>query len=694
MQKTEKELILEHLGILVTTYCNLNCRDCADLIPKREHRHYEPDNIKSDLSIVLANVDYIEEVLVIGGETLVYPWLPEVLDFCEAQKKIGKLIITTNGSIIPDDNLLENFKKNNVLIRISGYPEYIVPNREETLQKYKSGGLEIEDLENMQWCDIGDFKHRHRTEEEIKNVFRTCAMKNCVCINPDGKIFFCSRQMTADETTLYPSPLENEFVNIRTEKDIRKKLQEFYELPYITTCDYCDGISCATEKAVPAALQILKKDSFLDFLSLYSELATHEYSDLEKAAVATRLLQNINDHIHQLHGFESVMRIIELSGDSSHLSGNWNMLMYHFLCLLNELTKDYDYDIRIDSPYARTQTGKDVNSINRITVSDHADPTADLLIEEQEVVDAVNQKWPIDLYVYNRLFINSKLEKLKTEPVECIVCGLSYTQYGLLENEMPVITCNLSVTGQDIPYSILMAERALEYNPNIGTVVIPMAYYQCCYDMSADSAQLHKDVVSYINMPILGKCRNYTGEMHFYREQTVMEIYNQVYDLEKVREDRDKLIMSHLTNENFFNAMFPQPLYGGLKFDFKALSEEENFSSAYITAQHNERVCTLDGYKETIKYLVNFLTKTEEKGIKVLFFVPPATRYLTASTCIELKNFYYQNIVPKISEFKRTQFLDLFDNKTFDENDFSDFEHLNYSGAKKLTKIIGKALVQ
>lgn len=27
------ELILEHLGILVTTSCNLNCRNCADLIP-------------------------------------------------------------------------------------------------------------------------------------------------------------------------------------------------------------------------------------------------------------------------------------------------------------------------------------------------------------------------------------------------------------------------------------------------------------------------------------------------------------------------------------------------------------------------------------------------------------------------------------------------------------------------------------
>ena len=41
-----------------------------------------------------------------------------------------------------------------------------------------------------------------------------------------------------------------------------------------------------------------------------------------------------------------------------------------------------------------------------------------------------------------------------------------------------------------------------------------------------------------------------------------MEIYDQVYNLEKIREDRDKLIKGHLANEDFFNIMFPQPSYG------------------------------------------------------------------------------------------------------------------------------------
>lgn len=35
----DEELVMDHLGVLVTIHCNLNCRDCADLIPKRTCRH-------------------------------------------------------------------------------------------------------------------------------------------------------------------------------------------------------------------------------------------------------------------------------------------------------------------------------------------------------------------------------------------------------------------------------------------------------------------------------------------------------------------------------------------------------------------------------------------------------------------------------------------------------------------------------
>lgn len=689
----DKELVLDHLGILVTTYCNLNCRDCADLIPKRACHHYELDHLISDVAIVLENVDHIKEVLVIGGETLLYPWLSEVLDFCKSQQKIGKLIITTNGVSTPDERLLENFRRNKVLIRVSGYPGYVVPDRKKVLQKYKDSDLEVEDLESMQWYAMGNFKKRYRTEEELKDVFRTCAMKDCVTLGREGKIFFCSRQMTADETTFYPDPLENEFVNVRIEKNLRKRLREFYSLPYITTCDHCDGISCATKKTVPAAAQILKKETFLALLSLYFEIKDDHLSDLEKATAVMRALQLISDDIYRSYGVGPAVKIIELANKPECLAANWNGFMDYYLCLINELTKDYLYEVRSDSPYAFSQNIQGMRFLNRIIISDHADSSADILIEEQEIFDAVNKKWPVDLYTYNRLFVESKFGRIQNEDVKCIICGLPYTQYGILEKEMPVSTCNLSVTGQDIPYSILMAEKALEHDPGIEVVVIPIAYFQGCYDMSSDDAQLHRDVISYIDLPILGKKRNYVDKGCDQREQTILELYNHIYDLEKIREKRDKELICFLKYEDFFNEIFPQPLYGGLKFDAKMLSAEEKQKSAWITAQHNERVCTLNGYKETLRYLADFLRKMEEMKIKVLLFVPPATRYLVEASSKELQDFYYRNLVTKLFKGRYVRFLDLFDDERFDENDFCDFEHLNHGGAEKLTRIIGKVIL-
>lgn len=263
---------------------------------------------------------------------------------------------------------------------------------------------------------MGSFDQRHRTEAELTKIFQTCIMRDCVTLS-NGMIFFCSRQTAAFETDFYPTPLEKEFVNVRAGDDICKKLEEFYKLPYISTCDYCDGISCATQKTVPTAQQILDKRTFLNLLSLYSEFTTQDYSDIGKITAVTQLMQSIMNNIQELYGFESIVKIIEISKDTHHLADNWNMVLYYFLCFLNDLTEDYNYDIRIDSPYACSSLQKNVSSFsNKISVNDHPDSSADILIEQQEFIDVVNKKWPIDSYVYNRLFISSKLDKIKRSP--------------------------------------------------------------------------------------------------------------------------------------------------------------------------------------------------------------------------------------------------------------------------------------
>jgi hypothetical protein len=379
---------MPHLGILVTTYCNLNCRNCADLIPKRENIHYPLADIKSDLCQVLDAVDFIEEVLVIGGETLLYPELKEVLDFCAEQPKVGQLIITTNGVIKPTEELLENLKKNDVLVRISGYPEFVVPNRKEVVCTYQNHEISVEDLENMTWMSMGEENKRGRTTKELEDIFRTCSMKTCVTMNHEGKIFFCSRQMSAYETRIYPAPEKQEYIDVRNDSDLKTSLRMFYELPYISTCDYCDGISCATTKPVGTATQILDKKCFLELLGNYEVLKNTQSHKEERQQAIMSVYDIIRANKERLYDLQECTDLIEALSKvvSDETPEAYNILLAGLRELVDTLTRDYNFAISENVPFADTGCQKGFPNLIRVGMYGvDADADADILLTEEDI---------------------------------------------------------------------------------------------------------------------------------------------------------------------------------------------------------------------------------------------------------------------------------------------------------------------
>ncbi|MCI5873706.1 MAG: D-alanyl-lipoteichoic acid biosynthesis protein DltD [Clostridiales bacterium] len=694
MNGKRQKMVIPHLGILVTSYCNLNCRRCADLIPKRRNVHYRLEDVKQDMEKVLAAVSYIEEVLVIGGETLLYPWLEEVLDFCGNQEKVGKLIITTNGSISPTEEVLECLKREEVLVRVSGYPEYVVPNRREIIERYITSGVRIENLENMQWADIGEPYKRKRPVSELKKVFRTCSMRDCVAMQHEGKIFYCSRSASAYETEIYPFPLEAEFIDVRKEKKLSQKIREFYALPYISTCDYCDGISCATEQTALAAIQMLDKDIFLELLGRYCAWKDGEAPWEETVLAIKDLFVENKERLYDMYEYGVCIAALE-AWTRTGSKESVEIFMETVRKLINVLTKDYTYQVNSNIPFARQRGERKPR--NTITVGNAKDEgQEDLLVGEEELFREVGKVYLLDNTMYNRLFIESRMERLKKEKVECIVCGLSYTQYGFIEKDMSVNTLNLSVTGQDISYSVLMAEKVLEINNGINSVIIPFTYYQGFYDMSGDDRLIHKDVVSRIDIPLLQKERNYHGEViwkGYLKQEPSLAIYDEICDMECYVQMRDVKLRSELQTQEYFNEKYPYPRFGGLKFDFKKLKQEEKWEAAKKTAELNERVCTCEGYAEVCCDLERFLGKMEKSGKRVIFFVPPMTRYLFAAYDKKLRQEFYEKIIDKFEKYKNVTFMDLACDERFDDEDFCDFEHLGQLGAVKLTKILNSCVI-
>lgn len=149
----------------MTTYCNLNCKDCADLLPWQKNCHYDYDLLMQDLGKVLQAIDFLEEVLLGGGEIFLYPHMYDIVNYCINENKIGKVVIVTNGTMKPTEQLLELFKNPKVVVRVSGYGEDIVPQRKELIEVLEKENVQIHNLEGMIWRDVGGPECRNRTPQ-------------------------------------------------------------------------------------------------------------------------------------------------------------------------------------------------------------------------------------------------------------------------------------------------------------------------------------------------------------------------------------------------------------------------------------------------------------------------------------------------------------------------------------------------
>lgn len=143
-----------------------------------------------------------------------------------------------------------------------------------------------------------------------------------------------------------------------------------------------------------------------------------------------------------------------------------------------------------------------------------------------------------------------------------------------------------------------------------------------------------------------------------------------------------------MADREYFNEAFAMPVYGGLQFDFRELSEEARRESAKITAELNERIVTESGYREVRSCLEDFLPDMRARGVRVVFFVPPMTKYLYEAYSESLKRDFAERIVPIFEPYENVRLLDLSCSDCFCDEDFLDYEHLNEKGAVKLTALL------
>ena len=252
------KLFLRSVDIIITERCSLKCRDCSNLM------QYYKKPIDCDIKELLQSidtfcslVDEVHEFRVIGGEPFMNKESHLTIKRLTDEPKVKKIVIYTNGTIVPREDQIEYLKSNKVLLLITDYG--ILSKKLNILtQTLQRNNIAFYTQKAKRWTDCTKIIKHYRNTEQQKEIFNKCCAKNTITIS-NGKLYRCPFAANADRLMAVPD-YENDYINILHEpqkaidiSEVKKKIRTFLlEKNSLETCDYCNGRSFNASEITPA----------------------------------------------------------------------------------------------------------------------------------------------------------------------------------------------------------------------------------------------------------------------------------------------------------------------------------------------------------------------------------------------------------------------------------------------------------
>jgi hypothetical protein len=228
----------------------------------KSHLDWSWETLVRDTLTMIDAVGYYEEIDLFGGEPFLHPDLDKIINALHSEPRIGKLYLSTNGTIVPDKKTLDAIKNEpRFTVQLSNYGK-LSAKRDDLLRILNSNGIAYDEVNYKTWYKRSQIQRYEETDEELRKKYNFC-MSGCSLLLWDSKLFYCSTQTFLSETSVFPPSAEN-FFDIDSYKGPREELiQSLYTFVdrantdnYIDACKYCSGKSTANFlNMVPVAEQ-------------------------------------------------------------------------------------------------------------------------------------------------------------------------------------------------------------------------------------------------------------------------------------------------------------------------------------------------------------------------------------------------------------------------------------------------------
>lgn len=267
-----ERLEMYQTGIALTMACDLKCRLCSGYSPYYQNpKYYTIDFLKEMMRRYFTVVPYVRKLMVTGGEPLLHTSLGELVEELRKYRdQVGTFGIITNGTIIPNEKLLEAVDGFGCHFHflIDDYGQELSKKAEETGALLRARGIDYtvhhyagEDPHCGGFVDFGDLRvKKASTQEEVLQRFAKCAFprKFHFCFDLVGGVMFpCSPCRRCKELGIVDDYSEyiDLFDDALTPEEQRRKIAAIYRKDSLAACAYCNGM-CEDSPRFPAAQQL------------------------------------------------------------------------------------------------------------------------------------------------------------------------------------------------------------------------------------------------------------------------------------------------------------------------------------------------------------------------------------------------------------------------------------------------------
>ena len=258
---SSKALHIKNLDVQITERCSLKCANCSNLMQFYEKPVNEDlDLLFKSLDRFIECIDEIDEFRVLGGDPFMNKDMYKVVNKLVSYEKVGRVIVYTNGKIIPKGPNLECLKNKKVMLDMTDYGT-VSNNAEAIIKVCEENNISHSRSITTVWQDCGEIlPFQKREEEEKKKKFIDCCNSDTLSLLK-GKLYRCPFSANAENLKAIPLNKDDQVDLSDTEisnEDLKIKIKNVvYEKDYITACNFCNGRDY-TVKKIKAAVQTKK----------------------------------------------------------------------------------------------------------------------------------------------------------------------------------------------------------------------------------------------------------------------------------------------------------------------------------------------------------------------------------------------------------------------------------------------------